>query len=45
MYTLTINGVPYASETDKRLMDVLRHELGLKSVKDGCSEGDRKSVV
>ena len=39
MYTLTINGVPYASETDKRLMDVLRHELGLKSVKDGCSEG------
>ena len=38
-YTLTINGVRYQSEQDKRLMDVLRHELGLKSVKDGCAEG------
>lgn len=25
-YTLTINGVRYQSEQDKRLMDVLRHE-------------------
>ena len=39
MYTLTINGKIYQSEQDKRLMDVLRNELGLKSVKDGCSEG------
>ena len=35
MYTLTINGKIYQSEQDKRLMDVLRNELGLKSVKDG----------
>lgn len=39
MYRLTINGKPYESEQDKRLMDVLRNELGYKSVKDGCSEG------
>lgn len=39
MYTLTINGRPYQSAEDRRLMDVLRGELGLKSVKDGCSEG------
>lgn len=39
MYTLTINGTVYSYEEDRRLMDVLRGDLGLKSVKDGCSEG------
>ena len=39
MYTLTINGTVYSYEEDRRLMDVLRGDLGLKSVKDVCSEG------
>lgn len=39
MFTLTINGKQYTYEQDRRLLDILRNDLGLKSVKDGCSEG------
>lgn len=39
MYTLTINGRPVSVEQDRKLIDVLRNDLKLKSVKDGCSEG------
>lgn len=38
-YTLTINGTCRVVEHDKRLIDYLRDDLGLTSVKDGCSEG------
>ncbi|MDO4265251.1 MAG: selenium-dependent xanthine dehydrogenase [Eubacteriales bacterium] len=36
---LTINGNKTEAEENRRLMDVLRHDLRLTSVKDGCSEG------
>ena len=39
MFTLTINSKEYTFEQDHKLLDVLRNDLGLKSVKDGCSEG------
>lgn len=39
MFTLTINGKQYTYEQDRRLLDILRNDLGLKSAKDGCSEG------
>lgn len=39
MYTLLINGVEIVVKEDKKLMEVLRDDCGLKSVKDGCSEG------
>ena len=39
MYSVDINGKIYKSETDRPLMDFLREELGIVSVKDGCSEG------
>lgn len=39
MFDLTINGKQYTFEQDRKLLDVLRNDLGLKSVKDGCSEG------
>ncbi|HIX16675.1 MAG TPA: selenium-dependent xanthine dehydrogenase [Candidatus Hungatella pullicola] len=39
MYTLTVNGKTVQMEEDRKLIDVLRNDLGLKSVKDGCSEG------
>lgn len=39
MYTLQVNGTSVAVEEDRKLIDVLRNDLGLKSVKDGCSEG------
>ena len=36
---LTINHQPYEPSEDKRLLDFLRNDLRLCSVKDGCSEG------
>jgi len=40
--TLNINGTdhPVPVDTAERLIDVLRDQLGLKSVKEGCSTGD-----
>ena len=38
-WTLTVNSQAYRVEEDKRLIDFLREDLGLTSVKDGCSEG------
>lgn len=38
-WTLTINQQTVIVEEDKRLIDLLREDLGLTSVKDGCSEG------
>ncbi|MCH4166039.1 MAG: selenium-dependent xanthine dehydrogenase [Megasphaera sp.] len=37
--TLWINGQEIQADGNRRLMDVLRNDLRLKSVKDGCSEG------
>lgn len=34
-----INGREIQADPERKLMDVLRNDLGLKSVKDGCSEG------
>lgn len=39
MFTLQINGTTVQVEEDRKLIDVLRNDLHLKSVKDGCSEG------
>jgi len=39
MFTVAINGKEYATERDMNLLEYLRDELGLTSVKDGCSEG------
>ncbi len=38
----TVNGKAVSVETEpnKRLLDVLRNNLGLTSVKEGCSEGE-----
>lgn len=37
--TLFINNQPVTVDGDRRLLDILRNDLRLKSVKDGCSEG------
>lgn len=39
MFTVNINGKDYKSEKDMPLMDFLREELNITSVKDGCREG------
>ena len=39
MFTFTVNGKPCTTEKDVRLMEFLREDLGLTSVKNGCSEG------
>ncbi|MEG0741986.1 MAG: selenium-dependent xanthine dehydrogenase [Clostridia bacterium] len=39
MYTLTINGVAYQAQQDWNLLDFLREEARLTSVKNGCGEG------
>lgn len=39
MYLLNINGSTYEVEQDKKLMDYLRDDLHLISVKNGCNEG------
>ena len=40
--TLNVNGTDHPTSVDasQRLIDVLRDDLGLKSVKEGCSTGD-----
>jgi len=38
-YSFTVNGVVRETEEDKPLLRYLRDDLGLRSVKDGCSEG------
>ncbi|MDO4267973.1 MAG: selenium-dependent xanthine dehydrogenase [Eubacteriales bacterium] len=37
--SITINGTAMEFPGDRKLLDVLRNDLHLKSVKDGCSEG------
>lgn len=39
MFTLEINGKRYSTDKDIRLIDFLRKDLQLTSVKEGCSEG------
>ena len=39
MYTINVNGTQYQEEEDMKLLRFLRDKCGLKSVKDGCSEG------
>ena len=39
MFQFTVNGKLCRSEEDGRLIDYLRDELRLTSVKEGCSEG------
>lgn len=39
MFVVNVNGVNYKSEKDMTLMDFLREELGITSVKDGCKQG------
>ena len=38
-YTFTVNGAEVTTTQDKSLLRYLRDDLGLLSVKDGCSEG------
>jgi aerobic carbon-monoxide dehydrogenase small subunit len=40
--SLTVNGQPVTVRTHamERLLDVLRHELGLTGTKEGCGEGE-----
>lgn len=38
-WTIRVNHKSYSLAEDKRLIDFLRDDLGLISVKDGCSEG------
>ncbi len=38
-YSIIINGKTYKTAQDKPLLRFLRDDLGLRSVKDGCSEG------
>jgi aerobic-type carbon monoxide dehydrogenase small subunit (CoxS/CutS family) len=37
MYSLTVNGQVHHPDRDSNLLDYLRDELRLTSVKDGCS--------
>lgn len=39
MVSFIVNGKTVTVPEDRKLMDILRMDLGLKSVKDGCSEG------
>lgn len=39
MYTLMINGNEVSTDVDKKMLDFLRDDLRITSVKDGCSEG------
>jgi selenium-dependent xanthine dehydrogenase len=39
VYTITVNGVVHEVTEEKPLLRYLRDDLGLMSVKDGCSEG------
>ena len=39
MFTITVNGQPYQTDRNIPLMDFLRDDLRLTSVKEGCGEG------
>ncbi|MDR0885030.1 MAG: selenium-dependent xanthine dehydrogenase [Clostridiales Family XIII bacterium] len=39
MFSVVINNKEYESSEDKSLMDFLRDDLGIKSVKNGCDQG------
>ncbi|SHJ55258.1 selenium-dependent xanthine dehydrogenase [Paramaledivibacter caminithermalis] len=39
MFKIKVNGKEYQSEKDMKLIDFLRDELGIMSVKNGCKEG------
>ena len=39
MYTLYVNGVEHRTDKNIKLMDFLREDLRLTSVKNGCGEG------
>ena len=39
MFELNVNGAPVSCEENKKLIDLLREDLGLTSVKNGCGEG------
>jgi len=39
MFTIDLNGTIYHTEEDKNLLDFLRDELHVTSLKNGCSEG------
>lgn len=39
LYNLVVNGKKVSTNVNKRLIDFLRDDLNLTSVKDGCSEG------
>ncbi len=39
MYTFTINGKEVRTENDKNLLDYIRDELDITSLKNGCKEG------
>ena len=39
MYSLVVNGKTETCETNKKLMDFLREDLGLTGTKDGCNQG------
>ena len=39
LYSFTVNGNVYETAQDKPLLRFLRDDLGLRSVRDGCSEG------
>ena len=39
MFTIDLNGTIYRTEEDKNLLEFLRDELRVTSVKNGCSEG------
>ena len=39
MFTFTVNGKSVSTEQDVKLITYLREDLGLTSVKNGCSEG------
>jgi aldehyde oxidoreductase len=39
MVKVIVNGLEYVVDKDKKLMEYLREDLRLTSVKDGCSEG------
>ena len=39
MFTIDLNGTPYHTEEDMNLLDFLRDEMKVTSLKNGCSEG------
>ena len=39
MFTFQVNGKAVSTQRDVRLITFLREDLGLTSVKNGCSEG------